>query len=191
MNPYTGQFAGRTLAAVLIGLVVGACRGDPGLPERGAALDEVLQIDRRIELERDRDDPIVDASAVTHRSDGGLLVVDQPASRVRRFDDEGNRNGVVGRPGEGPGELRQPSSAVAGPADTLFVVQRGGPRLTAYGPAGAPARAFEVSESDGGRPGASGAIAAVRSSTASQVTAIPFVTGDSASDRVGSRRKRF
>lgn len=149
MNPFTGQFAGRTLAAVLIGLVVGACRGEPGLPERGAALDEVFRADRRIALEEDENDPVVDLSAVTVLSDGGLLVVDQPASRVRRFDGEGNRNGVVGRRGEGPGELRQPSSAVAGPGDTLFVVQRGGPRLTAYGPDGAPARAFEVPGSYG------------------------------------------
>lgn len=149
MSSHVGQLTGGTLAGAFIGVTLAACGGETGLPERGAALDEVFRADRRIALEEDDDDPVVDVSAVTVLPDGGLLVVDQPASRVRRFDDVGNRDGVVGRPGEGPGELRQPSSAAAGSGDTLFLVQRGGPRLTAYGPDGAPARESEVPGSYG------------------------------------------
>lgn len=149
MSAHTSRLDTRTLVGVVLGLTLAACGGETELPERGAALDEVFRADRRIALEQDEDDPVVDVSAVTVLSDGGLLVVDQPAGRVRRFDDDGSRDGVVGRPGEGPGELRQPSSTAAGPEDTLFVVQRGGPRLTVYGPDGPPARAFEVPGSYG------------------------------------------
>lgn len=138
------RISDRTFVGFLAILAVAGCAGETDTPSRGVGLEEILRPDGRIALEQDADDPIVDVSAVTPRPGRGLVVVDQPASRVRFFDVEGRRTGVLGGPGDGPGELRQPASAAVGPADTVFVVQRGGPRLTVSAPDGSPARAFEV-----------------------------------------------
>lgn len=130
--------------AALAALSLTSCGEESASLERGVPLEDVLRSEGTVALERDTADPVVDVSAVTPLSGGGLVVVDQPASRVRLFDGDGRRVGGVGGPGEGPGELRQPSSATEGPNDSLYVVQRGGPRLTVYDPDGSPARAFEL-----------------------------------------------
>lgn len=120
------------LAAVLL---VAACGGEEG-PVRGLAFEEVFREEARVALATDTADPVVEVTALAVRPDGGLLVVDGPAGRVRAFGPDGGRGTVFGRPGEGPGELERPSGAAVGPDGSLYVVQRGGPRVTVYGPDG-------------------------------------------------------
>ena len=52
---------------------------------------------------------------------GDLLVGDLLRARVVRYSRDGQRRGVYGRPGDGPGELRTPS-AIAVNGDTLLLV---------------------------------------------------------------------
>lgn len=92
----------------------------------------------RIELEELPGDPIVGIDQVGTRPGGGFLVADRQAGRVRLFDDAGRQVRVVGRPGEGPGELGEPDAAVEFPDGEVAVLQRASPRLTIFRPDTAP-----------------------------------------------------
>jgi len=92
----------------------------------------------RIELQESPDDPIVAIDHVSRRPGGGFLIADRHAGRVRLFDEAGRQIGIVGKPGQGPGELEEPSGAVEFPDGRLIVVQRASPRLTIFSPDTAP-----------------------------------------------------
>ncbi|HEY8376606.1 MAG TPA: hypothetical protein VIK91_08965, partial [Nannocystis sp.] len=92
----------------------------------------------RIELQEFPDDPIVAIDHVNRRPGGGFLIADRHAGRVRLFDEAGRQIGIVGKPGQGPGELEEPSGAVEFPDGRLIVVQRASPRLTIFSPDTAP-----------------------------------------------------
>lgn len=116
----------RRLAASL--LVVTACGGSaPEATGGGAPFRSV----RSVALEEVADDPTVALTALTVSPGGDLYVVDGPAGRIRQFAPSGAAVATFGRPGDGPGELRQPMSlALVG--DSIYVVERGSPRVTVF-----------------------------------------------------------
>lgn len=124
----------RLAAAALLAVLASAACGEGGEPpRRGVAFDSIFREEARIALEPDTADPVVEVTAMARRPDGEFLVADGPTGRIRVYDGRGRRLGVRGRPGEGPGELRQPADVAVGRDGDLYVVQRGGPRVTVYG----------------------------------------------------------
>ena len=119
----------RTSCAVCAALVA-ACGSDRA--ETTPTFDALFPEERRVSLEEDADDPLTQITSLTPRADGGFVVVDGPAGRVRAYDASGRLERVWGRPGDGPGELRAPSAAAYGPAGELHVVERGSPRRTVF-----------------------------------------------------------
>jgi hypothetical protein len=116
-------------------LVAATCASDDKSPIRND--DLLVEVDR-IELEEVAEDPIVGVEFVGQRPEGGYLIADRHAGRVRLFDSSGRRDGVVGAPGEGPGELEEPAGAVEMPDGRIVVVQRSSPRLTIFLPDSTP-----------------------------------------------------
>ncbi|MES2303964.1 MAG: 6-bladed beta-propeller [Gemmatimonadota bacterium] len=71
---------------------------------------------------------------VARRSNGELFVLDPGVHKVLRFDRTGKLAGVIGREGEGPGELRSPLMIALLPGDTLLaVVDPNRSRLVVFG----------------------------------------------------------
>ena len=89
-----------------------------------------------MELEEVPGDPIVGIDYIGQRPGGGYLLADRFAGHVRLFDQTGHQARVVGRPGQGPGELEEPQAAVEFPDGRIIVVQRANPRLTVFRPDG-------------------------------------------------------
>ena len=121
----------RTLSRLLALVVLGGCAAD-GSQDMPLRFDAVFPEQSRIELEEDMADPIQAITALSVTESGRLIVVDGPAGKVRVFDAAGSVQAVLGRPGEGPGELDAPRWAAAGPDDAIRVVQQGSPRITVY-----------------------------------------------------------
>lgn len=61
-----------------------------------------------------------------------VFVADRQRAVVWVLSPKGDSLGRIGRPGQGPGELSQPTSVSVGPADSLFVVD--GRRVSVFGP---------------------------------------------------------
>jgi hypothetical protein len=61
-----------------------------------------------------------------------LFVLDGAGRRVLGYDAGGEPIGVWGREGGGPGEMTEPSGLAVGPADSLWVVDRGNRRVTLF-----------------------------------------------------------
>lgn len=121
----------RLLLAFMAVVSLGACdRGRS--PATALSFDDLFPAVARVTLEEAPDDPIVEITSLTPRDDGGLIVVDGPAGRVRLYDAVGRLERSLGRPGEGPGELRSPTAAVEGPSGGVHVVQRAGSRHTVF-----------------------------------------------------------
>lgn len=55
---------------------------------------------------------------------GSILVADQQAAVIRRFDEEGEFAGTVGQKGEGPGELQRPAALAALPDGQILVLDQ-------------------------------------------------------------------
>jgi hypothetical protein len=119
-------------AALSCALSLAACEGD----QRGSfdSFDEVFPELRRVSFEENADDPLTEMTGLAAGPDGGFIVVDGPASRIRAFDADGRILRVIGRPGDGPGELENPTAAVYGRTGELHVVERGSPRHTVFWP---------------------------------------------------------
>ena len=92
----------------------------------------MFEIVRSVELEERADDPIVGIELVTARAGGGYVIADRAAGRVRVFDGEGRLERALGRAGDGPGELDEPTAAVELDDGRIFVVQRADPRFTTF-----------------------------------------------------------
>lgn len=121
--------ASRTSSLFVAAVLAASCTAEEK-PPRGT--DNVLVEVGRIEFEESPDDPIVGVEYVGVRRDGGYLIADRHAGRVRLFDSSGRQAGVLGGPGEGPGELEEPAGAVELTDGRVVVVQRGSPRLTIF-----------------------------------------------------------
>lgn len=82
----------------------------------------------------DRDDPDLGFSRVSGLAvddEGRVYVSDGQAREIRVFSAEGERLGVVGRPGDGPGEFRgAPRFGIVG--DTLWAYDSQGGRITLF-----------------------------------------------------------
>lgn len=111
-------------------VLVGACGSD----RAGTAptFDALFPEERQVSLEEDPDDRVTEITSFTPRADGGFVIVDGPAGRLREYDAAGRLERVWGRPGQGPGEFRTPSAAAYGPSGELHVVDRGSPRRTVF-----------------------------------------------------------
>ena len=112
-----------------------ACGPGAGVsPDRDARFVETA----RISLAEMAGDPITDIESVLERPGGGYILADRQAARVRLFDAGGSIAAVLGGPGEGPGELRDPTAAVELSDGRVIVVQRADPRLTVFRPDAPP-----------------------------------------------------
>ena len=118
------------IACAVCAVLAGGCGSDRA--ERVPSFDAFFPEERVVNLEEDADDPLTEITSFTPRADGGFVIVDGPAARVRQYDAAGRLERVWGRPGEGPGELRAPSAAAYGPSGELHVVERGSPRRTVF-----------------------------------------------------------
>jgi len=118
-------------------LVGSGCSGgqdETGLTEGG---DPFLEVGRVV-FEETPDDPIVGIDFVGRRPNGGYIIADRQAGHIRLFGAMGHQERVVGTPGEGLGELEEPSAAVEFPDGRIFVFQMASPRLTLFPPDTAP-----------------------------------------------------
>jgi len=70
--------------------------------------------------------------SATVTADGELWIFDSRPAQIRRFDLEGNPRGVVGRPGEGPGEFSQVRGMLARRSGEVVVLDVGTARLTRF-----------------------------------------------------------
>lgn len=139
-------------ALCLTSLSCGDAASRPSTDEGGG----LVQV-TRIELEELPGDPIVGVEHLARRPDGGYVLADRHADRVRLFDATGRQEQTLGRSGEGPGELQEPSGAAELQDGRVVVVERGSPRLTVFRPDSAPEVArlsgqygFWVEEAAGG-----------------------------------------
>lgn len=119
-------FAGRT-AVVSLSLLSGC--SNPGAPT--ILSDAFIEVGR-VELEESDLDPIVRIDHIGRLPDGGFILTDRHAGRVRLFDVEGRETRALGQPGDGPGELNEPVAATLLSDGRVAVVQRGDPRLTVF-----------------------------------------------------------
>ncbi|MEJ2481977.1 MAG: hypothetical protein P8049_02370 [Gemmatimonadota bacterium] len=76
----------------------------------------------------------VESGGVAGDADGRLYLLDGAGKRVLAFDPAGRPLGIRGREGGGPGEFNTPAGLDVGPADTIFVVDRGNRRITLFPP---------------------------------------------------------
>ena len=108
-----------------------ACAPGPD-PDGAATFESVFQLVGMIELEESGDDPIVAIEQVGRRTGGGFILTDEASGRVRLFDSAGRLERVIGRPGDGPGELEGPTGAAETEDGRVLVVQRANPRVSVF-----------------------------------------------------------
>lgn len=124
--------AGR-LAAVVAAAVAAACGPDA---EPGVA---VLEPEERVAVYPAPD--AGDAPALGRLSSVAvagdeIYVTDQQAGQVHRFARGGGHLNVLGRQGEGPGELQNPTEVEVGPGGDVWVADPPGGRVTRFRPDG-------------------------------------------------------
>lgn len=85
-----------------------------------------------------------DVWGVAVGSDGRIFVLDAHAQEIKAFSAEGEYQQTIGRPGEGPGELRGAVSVLMGPGDTLLVQDNRALRFSRYAPDGSSAGSFAM-----------------------------------------------
>lgn len=126
------------LSSLAVTMLLAASCGISRDRDAHVGYDEFFVEVGRVEFQEFADDPIVDIDYVSRRPGGGFLIADRHAGHVRLFDEVGRQTRVVGKPGQGPGELEEPTGAVEFPDGRLIVVQRASPRLTIFSPDTAP-----------------------------------------------------
>ncbi len=94
--------------------------------------------------------------AAARMSDGGIVVADQGAAELRRYDAEGTFLWGAGREGEGPGEFESLDFVAAMPGDSLMTYDWVLMRIQVFDPDGRPARTLRAElPSDVAAPGGS------------------------------------
>jgi sugar lactone lactonase YvrE len=76
----------------------------------------------------------VEIGGIAGDATGRLFLLDGAGKRVLAFDPEGLPLWSRGREGGGPGEFNTPAGLALGPADTIWVVDRGNRRITLFPP---------------------------------------------------------
>lgn len=84
--------------------------------------------------------------------DGGVAVLDRQAAEVRVFDASGAFVRALGKKGEGPGELQNPSDVALLAGDTVGVYDPRPARLTRFAPNGTLGRIVTLETDARGRP---------------------------------------
>ena len=67
-------------------------------------------------------------------SRGRIYVPSRSAGAVRVFDSTGRFVALIGRPGDGPGEFRDPGPVIVGSRDTLLILDRSRTRISSFSP---------------------------------------------------------
>jgi hypothetical protein len=89
------------------------------------------------ELEGDLEYLFGNIRSLAVASDGTIYVVDAQVPELRAFSAEGVFQAILGRPGEGPGEIKQPDGGLAVLSDGRVLVRDpGNARIQVYGPDG-------------------------------------------------------
>jgi len=95
---------------------------------------EVFELVSRIELE-ETDSALITAIAdLDVDAEGRLLIAEPAAGEVRLYGPDGRLSRRLGRPGDGPGELRRPAAAAFGPAGGVYTSDTASPRVTRFVP---------------------------------------------------------
>lgn len=97
-----------------------------------ATLEKVFDEVDRVRLAGSTEQPIGGISGLSFHPAGRIAVADRQSHRVFVFGSEGELLGILGRPGEGPGEFEAPLDVAFGPDGRLFVAEAGSPRITAF-----------------------------------------------------------
>jgi hypothetical protein len=105
------------LMAVLLGLWAGGAKPPQNL-------EPLFPLEELIVLE-EREESLIGGIGWLSRVDDRLLIVDNIQDLVLLFDLQGRFIGRLGNKGQGPGEYMSPCQAMAGPDDTLCVLDRG------------------------------------------------------------------
>ena len=134
----------RPFRIVLLCVVLAGCVAET--PPPGAS-GPCASGDCRIELEHitritDADDPGILPPTVVwlQETEAGTFVsASFDGTQIAEFGPDGRLAGVIGRAGQGPGELLRLRTVIPGPGDTLFAPDMGQGRITMFGPDRAPA----------------------------------------------------
>ena len=121
-------------APLLTGMTFFSACGSPAEDAAANRFDALFVEATRVALRNQPSDPIAEIASVSRRPGGGYLVVDAVSHRVLVFDGAGELERVLGRQGDGPGELDTPTAAVELPDGRVFVTQRANPRMTVFRP---------------------------------------------------------
>ena len=134
---------GSTCVVLAAGLLLGGCTAMDDGP--AAAVDRP---DRRIvDVTWDTlahvlsgvDDSLLFSASAPAADASGFWVLDGLGSRLARFDWEGRLRGYAGARGAGPGELMSPRQLSTDEAGTVWVLDVGNDRISAFDTAGIPA----------------------------------------------------
>lgn len=129
------------LSIVLAVLTVG-CEHDR--TPRSVGFDELFEEHDRVILEEPDSAPLTGIESFAPAAHGRFLVVDEGRPQVRVFEHDGSLSRIVGRHGSGPGEFRDPKTAVTDPAGRLFVGDWDGAVITRFTPSFAYDTAFQA-----------------------------------------------
>jgi hypothetical protein len=96
------------------------------------------------ELEGDLEYLMGEVQSIAVGADGTIYVLDAQGPELRAYGPDGRFLRRLGRPGEGPGELKAPGAIAILSDQRLVVRDPGNGRIQVYGPDGAPAAAWTV-----------------------------------------------
>jgi len=96
------------------------------------------------EMEGDLEYLMGDVSSIAVAEDGTIYVLDGQGPELRAYSPDGRYLRTIGRPGEGPGELKAPGAIAILSDGRLVVRDPGNGRIQAYRPDGEPAAAWPV-----------------------------------------------
>lgn len=77
-----------------------------------------------------------DIASLASDSRGRIYVLDRMSKDIKVFDPDGTFSHTIGREGRGPGELAVPHAVALGASDTIWVVDDGAVRYSAFAPDG-------------------------------------------------------
>ena len=91
------------------------------------------------ELDGDLEYLFGDIKSLAITADGTIYVVDAQVPELRSYGPDGVFKGIIGRPGEGPGEIKRPNGGLAVLADGRVLVRDpGNARIQVYAASGEP-----------------------------------------------------
>ncbi|HWP36605.1 MAG TPA: 6-bladed beta-propeller [Gemmatimonadales bacterium] len=107
------------------------------------AFEQLFQLEHRVRLAEAAEDPIGEVMDL-EVWDGKLVVVDGIQANLKVFDRDGRLVQTIGRPGDGPGEFRQPWRAAVVAGDRLAVLDLAHSHLSLFAPGGVYERRWSL-----------------------------------------------